>query len=222
MHKAFSFIIAIVLVTGVAVAQENDQVKIKGPFQETRIHSDLDISQYDKLYLWKTLFEFREGGEEKGAPTTAGKLRGDDGPYFVKEESRQEFEEVVTAEFVKEINRSKQFEIVNEIGPDTLLVRALLLDIISNVPPDYTGTADVYLSAVGEATFVFELIDAETGEVMATVGERRRIQPPTRLYDISRAVATSATVMNDVKVWAQSVARDLRVALDKARKKASK
>jgi hypothetical protein len=221
MRKTALIIAAVLLAAGFSIAQDTEQVKIKGPFQETWVHPDLDIAQYSKLYLWKTVFEFRAGGDTKGAPTTAGKLRGNDGPYFVNEESRLEFEELVTDEFVKELNRSKQFEIVNEVGPDTLLVRALLLDIVSNVPPKYTGTADVYLSAIGEATFVFELIDAETGEVQATVGERRRIQPPSRFYDVSSAPATSATIMNDVKVWAQSVARDLRVALDKAKKKAS-
>jgi hypothetical protein len=232
MKKVALFMLAAVLVVGVAYAQEtqtadekasgNEQVKIKGPFKETWVHPDLDMAQYTKLYPWKTVFQFREGGEKKGAKTTAGQLRDSEGPYFVNDESRQKFEELVGDIFVKELNRSKIFEVVEEVGPDTLLVRAAVLDIVSNVPPNFTGTADVYLSAVGEASFIFELIDAETGVVQATVGERRRIQPPSRMYDVSSAPANSATIMNDIERWAQSVARDLRVALEKARKKATK
>jgi hypothetical protein len=217
-----------ILLVGVAYAQESqsadqiEQVKIKGPFKETWVRPDADITRYTKLYPWKSVFHFREGGETQGARTTAGKLRGDDGPYAVKEESRQRFEELVSSTFVKELGRSKIFELVDEVGPDTLLVRAAVLDIVSNVPPNFAGTADIYLSAVGEASFLFELIDAETGEVQATVGERRMIQPPNRMHDINTVPANAASVWNDVEIWARSVARDLRVALEKAHKKASK
>ena len=232
MRKAASILLAGLLVAGMAGAQDTQtadekasgkqQVKIKGPFKETWVHPDLDMAQYSKLYPWKTVFQFREGGETKGAKTTAGKLREIEGPYYVNEESRQKFEELVGDLFVTELNRSKIFEVVDEVGPDTLLVRAAVLDIVSNVPPNFTGTGDVFLSAIGEASFIFELIDAETGVVQATVGERRRIQPPSRMYDVSSAPANSATIINDIERWAQSVARDLRVALEKAHKKATK
>ena len=230
MKNTALVLLAAILVVGVAYAQEtspaveegSEQVKIKGKFAETWVRPDADISQYTKLYPWKAVFQFREGGETKAAKTTAGKLRGDDGPYVVNEESKQKFEQLVSDAFVKELGRSKIFELVDEVGPDTLLVRAAVLDIVSNVPPSYSGTADVYLSAVGEASFIFELIDAETGEVQATAGERQRIQPPTRMYDISSAPANSATIMNDIEIWATSVARDLRKALEKAHKKVSK
>jgi hypothetical protein len=230
MRQTLIVLLTIVFVAGVAYAQEttdekasgNEQVKVKGPFSGTWVRPDADISQYTKLYPWKSRYEFREGGETKGAKTTTEKLRGGGGPYFVREESKEKFEEIVNEAFVKELGRSKIFEIVDEVGPDTLLVRASLLDIISNVPPNYTGTADIYLSSVGEATFIFELIDAETGVVQATVGERRRIQPQTRMYDVSSAPANAATVWAEVKVWATEVARDFRKALEKAHKKATK
>ena len=228
MKKTALMMLAAILLAGLAYAQEtpaggeSEQVRIKGPFKETWVRPDTDITRYTRLYPWKSVFQFREGGETQGARTTAGKLRGHDGPYEVNEESRQKFEELVTATFVKELGRSKIFELVDEVGPDTLLVRAAVLDIVSNVPPNYSGTADIYLSAVGEASFLFELIDAETGVVQATVGERRMIQPPNRMHDINTVPANAASVWNDVEIWARSVARDLRVALEKAHKKASK
>jgi hypothetical protein len=58
--------------------------------------------------------------------------------------------------------------------------------------------------------------------VQATVGERRMIQPPNRMHDINTVPANAASVWNDVEIWARSVARDLRVALEKAHKKGSK
>lgn len=225
MKKTAILVAAAILIGSMSFAQatteESEQVKVKGPFKETWVRPDADISQYSKIYPWKAVFQFREEGD-KGAPTTAGKLRGDDGPFAVNEESKQKFEEIVNSAFVKELGRSKIFELVDEVGPDTLLVRAMVVDIVSNVPPSFTGTADIHLSSVGEATFLFELIDSETGEVQATVGERRLIQPPGRMNDVSAAPANSATVYSDIERWANSVARDLRTTLEKAHKKATK
>lgn len=56
----------------------------------------------------------------------------------------------------------------------------------------------------------------------ASAGERRRIQPPDRLYEVSRLPANSATIWADVKSWSADVGRGFRVALDKAKKAAQK
>jgi hypothetical protein len=75
---------------------------------------------------------------------------------------------------------------------------------------------------MGEATFFFELIDAETGVIQARVGDRRAIQPPARMNQVNQAPTTEATVWNDVEIWARDQAMTLRRALDKAAKKAKK
>jgi hypothetical protein len=225
MKRVFMMSLVVLLGAGLGSAGTDpqagsEQVKVKGPFNETWVLPDADMSQYSKLYPWKAVFQFREVGEG-GSGTTATKLRGGDGPFYVNEESRQQFEKMVTETFVTELGRSKIFEVVDEVGPDTLLVRVMMVDIISNVPPRFTGTADIYISAVGEATFIFELIDSETGVVQATVSERRRIQPRSQMFQVSSRPANAATVWSDVQRWATEVARDLRKALEKAHKKAS-
>jgi hypothetical protein len=155
--------------------------------------------------------------------TSIEKSRGGSGPYQVSEEDQAKFQEVVGDAFMTELSRSKQFAIVDEVGPDTLLVRAQVLDIVSTVPGPIAGTVDSFISSLGEATLVFELIDAETGVVQATVGERRQILPPGRATGgVGGAPMNSATIWNDVKNWSTTTARDLRVALDKAMKKAKK
>jgi hypothetical protein len=82
--------------------------------------------------------------------------------------------------------------------------------------------ADVHLAHMGEATFIFELIDAETGVIQARAGDRRYIQPPSQMNRVSRAPTTSATVQNFVEMWAKDQALTLRKALDKRAKKAKK
>jgi len=139
----------------------------------------------------------------------------------VNEESKEKFKEIVKDTVVKELARSKEFEIVDQIAPRTLLVRGAVLDIVSNVPPNLTG-GGIHLASVGEATMIFELIDAETGVIQARVGERRNIQPDTRMNTVNAAPVNAASVWNDVKQWARDEAQVLRKALDKAKKKADR
>jgi hypothetical protein len=226
MKKPLHVLVALLLVAGFAAADEHqgsEQVKIKGPFEETWVRPDADITQYTKLYPWKAVFEFRDVEGTKQPMTSIEKSRGGSGPYQVSEEDQAKFQEVVGDAFMTELSRSKQFEIVDEVGPNTLLVRAQLLDIVSTLPGTQYGTVDTFIASLGEATIIFELIDAETGEVLATTGERRQILPPGRATGgVGGAPMNSATIWNDIKNWSTTTARDLRVALDKAMKKANK
>ena len=186
------------------------------------VRPDADISSYDKLYLWQSVFQFRDVGDEQTNRTTTAMMKGDQGHFAISDEGRAQFEKIVSETVVKELNRSKQFEIVYAVGPGTLLVRGLILDIVSDVPQNVGRQANVHLSHMGEATFIFELIDAETGVIQARAGDRRYIQPPSRMNQVSSAPTTRATVWNDVEMWARDQAQTLRKALDKNAKKAGK
>ena len=155
--------------------------------------------------------------------STAAMMQDSSGPFAVNEEDRAKFGKVVSEAIVKELGRSKKFELVEEVGPGVLLMRGAFLDVISTVPPSRAGRVDVHLASVGEATMVFELIDSETGVIQARVGERRLITPPgATMNQVGAMPSNSNMIWADVNQWASKVARDLRVALDKAKKKADK
>jgi hypothetical protein len=204
-----------------AVTGADELVKKKGLYQETWVRPDADMARYSKLYLWQPEFQFREGGATS-AGTTTQMMRGDGGPYAVRPEDQERFKQLVTETFVAEIERSKLFEVVDRPGPETLIVLAGFLDIVSDVPPNPTRAGNIYLAAVGEATLVFALVDAETGVIQARAAERREIQPDSRMRGVNAAPANSATVWMDVERWARDRAQDLRKALEKAKKKAEK
>lgn len=226
MKKAAFLLLCGVLTVGALCAQEqqvtgeDDLVQEKGPWAGTLIHPDADISKYDKLYMWQGVFDFREGGE-KSSGTTAQALRGDQtGGYYIRDESKEKFKQVFNDAVVKELGRSKLFEVVETVGPGTLLVRGGVLDIVSDVPPDATRRGEVYLAAVGSGVIFFELIDAETGVIQARVAERRNIQPQSRMNTVSRMPANANTVWIEVERWAREQAQKLRKELEKAKKKA--
>ncbi len=225
MKKAAFFLLCGVLMVGVLHAQdqpvtgEDDLVQEKGPWAGTLIHPDADISKYDKLYMWAGVFDFREGGA-KSSGTTAQALRGQTGEYFIRDESKEKFKQVFSDAVVAELGRSKLFEVVEAVGPGTLLVRAGVLDIVSDVPPDATRRGEVYLASVGSGVIFFELIDAETGVIQARVAERRNIQPQSRMQSVSTIPTNANTVWIELERWAREQARKLRKELEKAKKKA--
>jgi len=230
--KRLAIITAVALLAANVVTAQDEAKEITGAdelvkeksklWAEVWVHPDADISNYDKLYIWQPAFQFRDIDDEQTNRTTTAMMQGDQGNFAISDEGRAKFEQIVSETVVKELNRSKQFEIVDVVGPNTLLVRGLILDIVSSVPPNVGRTANVYLSHMGEATFFFELIDAETGVIQARAGDRRYIQPPSRMNQVNSAPTTRATVWNDVEMWARDQAQTLRKALDKQVKKAGK
>jgi pantothenate kinase-related protein Tda10 len=76
------------------------------------------------------------------------------------------------------------------------------------------------MATFGEATFIVELLDAETGDVLAVASERRKIEQPGGRIDQFTMRTTSATVYAQVRRWASQAASKLRSEIDKGMKKA--
>jgi hypothetical protein len=218
---------AIILTAFVAGAQEapeitggDDLVKKKSAsWDELWVNPEADFASYHKLYAWEPVFEFRD--VKAANATTIALSRGAEDAFRIRPEDQKKFEQIVTQTVLDELARSKRFELVDTVAPETLILRVSVRDIISRVPPNPTRSGNIYLTAVGEATVVFELIDAETGVIQARISDRRLIQPQNRMFEVNSLPANAATVWTDVERWAGDQARNLRKALDKAAKKAS-
>lgn len=167
---------------------------------------DLDLSGYSKVMLDHAGIEYRPGGES--GRTSIARTRG--GPYEVTEEQKVRLLSVVTEAFREELAASEQFELVDEPGPDVLLVRGALLDVVSNVPPEPVGRTDFYLTSVGEATLVIELRDSITNAILARAMDRRAAERPGRqLFEANRVTNTT-----EVRRLAQRWASLLRTRLE--------
>ena len=104
--------------------------------------------------------------------------------------------------FLEELGKSKHFEIVSEPGPDVLLIRGGLLDVVSYVPPDPVGTrSSVYLSRVGEATLVLELRDSITEAILARAVDRRAAEKAGPSLQYSSPVTNIADVRRVARTW---------------------
>jgi len=209
---------------GIAYAQEeadsaassrvDELEKVKSAFRETWVHPDADFTQYDKIYLWEGQFEYRDVGPAQ--KTRSSRMSTRNREFGISDSDREKFESVVSEAFVKEIQKGKKFTVVDTVGPDTIIMRAAALDIISLVPPETIGRSEIYLASIGEATLMIELLDAETGDVLAVVAERRKMGNPSGQIDMMTMPTNSVSVLSDVRRWARSAASKLRSELDKA------
>ncbi len=214
---------------GYATAAENqfrhvdgakDLVKVKrAAFSETYINPDVDFSFYNKIYVSEAEFDYREVKPPKtgnGTHVSASPTR----EYPMSKDDRKRFEETVRTAFRTEVSKGKYFEIVDVMGVDehTMILRAVVADIYSKVPPESPERSRLYLSSVGGATLGLEFRDRTTSEVLARVAEHGLIGDTTVQGNDGSRPVNPETVNADVDRWASSAARKLRQALDSALK----
>jgi len=160
---------------------------------------DFDISGYTKIMPLSGGIEYRQV-KDRGRSSIA---RSQGGPYFIDDEARARFEELVSEVFREELQMIERFEIVDEPGPDVLVVLGGLLDVVSYVPPDPVGGRSyVFLSSVGDATLVLELRDSETGTILARSIDRRAAEPLSATLQDSNRVSNAAEVRRLIRHWA--------------------
>jgi len=181
----------------------------KGLLKLSWVDPDIDFSVYTKVIPGEAYFEFRAVKKSSGLAARSSNKR----EFWISDKDKQKLIDTVSDIFEEEIAKSKHFTVVEEPGPDTLIIRGGLLDIISKVPPDLMGSGQIYLTSVAEATLVIEVVDSLSGEVIYRAVERRAAQRPGQTA-MSAIPANTVTTWAEVKRWAQRWGRKLREGLD--------
>ncbi len=161
---------------------------------------DFDLSQYTKILPVEAQYEYRQ--DVNRARTTFERGRG--GPYYIDADRRARFEEEVRNVFQEELSKIEHFEFVTEPGPDVLLLRGALLDIITFVPDDdnIPGRSEFFVASVGEATLVLELRDSESGTILARSVDRRAAERMGGQMMNSNRVTNAQEVRRLMRFWA--------------------
>ena len=111
-------------------------------------------------------------------------------------QQRKELEALITSEFDIAMERMT-LEQVADAGPDVLVVRGYILDVVSMVPTDPDSGAKYWLDAVGQATFVVELIDSQSNSVLLRALDTRSFElPGTRNPDLVSDSAEARALMS--------------------------
>ncbi len=177
-------------------------------FRDAWADPEVDFSQYTKMMPGGAQFEFRAVGKTAGRTSVSrGATRGE---YWISDANRDKLVDTVSAVFNEELSKAQGWEASEEVGPDVLILRGALLDIVSFVPPEMMGRGEIYLSSVGEATLVVEGIDSMSGEVVFRAVDRRSNNPTGG----GLIRANTVTTWSEVRRWARGYATILREGLE--------
>lgn len=166
---------------------------------------DADISTYNKILLQDVGVQYRPGGATRVSRQRTGSQH-----YEVTPAQKERFKKIFDERFRDELAKSEHFTIVNEPGPDVLLIRGELIDVVSYVPPDQAGRYEIFLERIGEATLVLELSDSVSDAVIARSVDRRAAEHVADTFQRSNRATNAAEVRRLAGIWA----RILREQLD--------
>ena len=167
---------------------------------------DIDLSGYTKIMPVSAGIEYAQA-DNRGR-TTRDRNRG--GPFFIDDKARGQFETLVADVFAEELGKLENFTIVDEPGPDVLMIAGGLLNVTSFVPPDPNMTRSViFVSAVGEATLVLELRDSESGTILARSIDTRAAETIGDTFTRSNSVTNSSEARRLIRFWAKRLVEGL-------------
>ena len=133
------------------------------------VRPDFDLSGYTKLLVRPAGIQYRPVKQSSRLRTG----RSSTSTFSMTDQQKSRLLEIVSEEFDKALGELKRYAIVNEPGPEVLLLTGALLDVVSRVPPEQAGRVDFYLASVGEATLLIELADSQSGTTLVRVLDRR-------------------------------------------------
>ncbi len=169
-------------------------------FRQAWADPDIDFSRYNKILPGDAFFEYRAVKKT----STAASRRSSNNEFYIDDAAREKLKNLTSEIFNEELAKSTRFTVTDARGPDVLIIRGGLHDIVSNVPPDIIGRGDIYLSSVGDITLVLEAVDSQSGEVIYRAVERRALERPGTALPSSRAI-TTAEVRRVLRRWATTL-----------------
>lgn len=158
---------------------------------------DVDLREYTKFMTVAAGLQFR--------PVRSVSRRSTAHEFPLTQQQQDTIRRIASEEFNRALDGVTSMERVEAPGPDVLIVRGAIIDIVSRVPPERPGRTDTFLDSVGQATFVIELIDAETRAVLVRGVDTRSADTPGVTQRANR-VTNSAEVRRLAAHWARQLA----------------
>ena len=168
--------------------------------------ADLDLGGYTKIKFEAAGINFRPTRTRTGSRMAHG---SSETAFHISQANRERLRATFAEAFRAEMPKLERFEITDQSGPDVLLVRGALVDVVSHVPEEPIDGADIYLDTVGEATLLIEMVDSETGAVLLRAADRRAAE-----YQNLNLPSNIVTNWQEVRRLADFWAGQLRQRLD--------
>jgi len=165
------------------------------------VRPGIDLSSYSKIRLQNAGIEYRPGGESGRMWSSRSRAEH----FEVTDSQKERLVRVVTEVFLDELGKSEKLELTTEDGPDVLLIKGALPDVVSYVPPEPLGRSEVFLSEVGAATLVLEIRDSITEAILVRAIDRGVAENMGREPQRSNRAMNTAEVRRLARRWASAL-----------------
>ena len=165
---------------------------------------DIDFSKYNKIIAGGAFLEFRAVKEMSKTRAMSSYSE-----FYISDENKEQLREETTTIFREEMAKSTRFTMVEEPGPDVLIISGGLHDIVSNVPPEPTGSSHIYLTSVGEMSLILEAADSRSNEVIFRAVERRAAESQSGQIGRATTITNWADIRRLLRLWATTLREGL-------------
>ena len=160
----------------------------------------LDLSRYERIWL------VSEGIAYEKPPERA---RGSERDDPLEPMEREELESELFAALRTALFGDGVWKLAEIPGPEVLLLRVALIDVVVEVPPEpLSSRAQVFIASAGHAILVLELVDSVSGQALVRVGDRGEFEPTTGLMR-STSIRNRIEVRRTFEAWARLARRGL-------------
>jgi Protein of unknown function (DUF3313) len=174
-------------------------------FEHLWVRKYFDVRSYHQIIFKSPHIEYRPVMKDSGEPGA------DSGGFPLTQRQKDSLHDILDAAFRSELAKSKSFKLTTEPGPDVLIIRGDLLDVVSFVPPSESGKGELLkIADIGEATLVMELYDSLSDSIMV-----RAIERVSATHDANAPPTTAAeAVQRTATRWASLLRERLDAAAD--------
>ena len=168
------------------------------------VKPDAEIASYTSVMLDPVEVSFaRNWDPNRGGRSQVGRLDAAD-MTAIKDGLAELFRETFRAELAR-----GGYQLVEEIGPDTLRVRAAIVDLYVTAPDTMSaGRSRTYTASAGRMTLVAELRDSVTGEILARVVDAQSGRS-TGTWMATSSVTNNADARRAIGIWASALRRGM-------------
>lgn len=135
-------------------------------FAEAQVRPGVDFTRYTAVHVLEPELEFRQPDRSQQE-------------FPLSEEQKSQFRDVLIQSFKDEFTANSSIRFVDHTGPDVITMDVRVLDIAAVIPGravGRVGRGGFALDATGSVTFVLEVSDSESGEILARGIETRSVQ----------------------------------------------
>jgi len=162
------------------------------------------LAPYTKVQLSDCFVQFKKNWQKEYNMGQIG-LDGtvsDKDAEVIKKKLAEEFKTIFT-----DVLTSGGFEIVDEAGPDVLLLRPALLNVDVTAPDVRQSWSRTYIRSAGEMTLYMELYDSATDTLLARVADPQA--DPERMSKQANRATNKKMADRILRSWAELLAKHL-------------